>query len=194
MTPALAGACCALPADRDDNLEQQALAQLALWDEQALSERLSKVANKEARALLAALLAPLPSDRPASVAELLQAPFFTASGLLGNEAPTLPPGLSWHFFISHAQARARAPRVCPRARLSGCARPAANAHGRPSARARQAEAGDACMSLKLLVEKHVPGARIWFDQDEKPSEARARPLLGLCCGPLRIPLGSPLVP
>lgn len=35
----------------------------------------------------------------------------------------------------------------------------------------QGHAGDACMSLKYAVEKAVPGVRVWFDQDENPSEA-----------------------
>lgn len=70
---------------------------LATWSEAVKKDRLERLPDRWAQALLTKLLARAPSARPPSMDRVLRHPFFTTS--YTREAPALPAGLKNHFFL-----------------------------------------------------------------------------------------------
>ena len=90
-------------ADTDSNILAPAdYAALGRWDAAAAKAATSRVPDRWAQALLLRLLAPDPSQRPASVAAVLRHPFFTKDAVFRSNP--LPEGLKNHCFVSHFQA------------------------------------------------------------------------------------------
>ena len=89
--------------DTDSNLgKPEEYAQLGEWSEAAAKALVQRVPDRWAQALLLRLLAPDPSQRPASVAAVLRHPFFTKDAVFRSNP--LPVGLKNHCFVSHFQA------------------------------------------------------------------------------------------